>query len=588
MNTPDDPFKGSESATSAIKVLSDLTQGHRRYIAVLLVIMLFAAALQAMGISLIMPALAIVLGEAGSLPENFGWMTRAIEAIPAEQRLIWVLCVLALAYILKTGFILLVQAMSAYISMQLNQQWTLQILNTYVRSPYRIIAKQKQGIMVHNTVSEPHLAAKAMIRLCSVMIRLITATVIFITLLLVDWKVTAVLIIIGALLYILTRKASYTYSIKVGQKRLLLQQSITALASQWLNAIKEIKALGVEGYFNPAIRDYLSKYKVMHTKYATLSIVPESLLEFVVVLLLSLVLVGLHLYSTGDIKDWIPILGFFVLASHQLLQHILSALTLRMKFVAQLPSLRLVHDLLMSGAPKEELKKGEELKGEVGDLVFEQVSFAYREGMPVLDGISFKIPKRKMTAFVGPSGSGKSTIAALIMRLQEPDSGVITAKGRNIRDYSLRSWRPIIGFVDQAPQLFNLSIKENIRMGRLEADDEQVIAAAKRAHIHEFIETLPDGYDTMVGDKGNQLSGGQLQRVAIARALVGEPEVLLFDEATSALDNETEAAIKRSIDELAGNKTIIIIAHRLTTIENADLVHDLAKMAHNRAGHSAS
>ena len=210
------------------------------------------------------------------------------------------------------------------------------------------------------------------------------------------------------------------------------------------------------------------------------------------------------------------------------------------------------------------------LKDVRGDIRFEDVTFSYDEGVNVLAGVNLSIRAGQTVALVGPSGGGKSTLCHLIPRFYEPTAGRITIDGRDIRDVTLQSLRDSVGIVQQDVMLFAGTILDNIRYGRLDATDEEVVEAARQAEIHEDILAMPDGYQTYVGERGIMLSGGQKQRVSIARIFLKNPPVLILDEATSALDTVTEAHIQAAFDKLAKGRTTLIIAHRLSTVRHAD------------------
>lgn len=213
-----------------------------------------------------------------------------------------------------------------------------------------------------------------------------------------------------------------------------------------------------------------------------------------------------------------------------------------------------------------------------GDVSFENVSFHYSDDDAlVLSNLSFKIPAGRSIALVGPSGSGKTTICSLLPRFYDVTDGRITIDGHDVRGLTLKSLRSQIGIVQQDVYLFCGTIRGNISYGKPDATADEIIEAAKKANIHDFIEELPDGYDTFIGERGTRLSGGQKQRISIARVFLKNPPILILDEATSALDNESERYIQESLEELAKDRTTITIAHRLSTIRNADEIYVIAE-----------
>lgn len=216
---------------------------------------------------------------------------------------------------------------------------------------------------------------------------------------------------------------------------------------------------------------------------------------------------------------------------------------------------------------KEGAKEVESLNG---DIEFHNATFKYSDSKEIFNDINLKIKAGKTLALVGPSGGGKTTICNLIPRFYELSEGKITIEGLDIKDITLRSLRKNIGFVQQDVFLFTGSIRENILYGNPEAGDKEIIEAAKEANIHDFILSLPNGYDTYVGERGVKLSGGQKQRISIARAFLKNPPILILDEATSALDNTSELIIQKSLEKLSKGRTTIVVAHRLSTIKNAD------------------
>ena len=266
--------------------------------------------------------------------------------------------------------------------------------------------------------------------------------------------------------------------------------------------------------------------------------------------------------NVGDMVAYMLFINMFVNPIKKLIQFVemfQNAITGYVRFLE-----------LMNVEPEQDEKGAIELKDVRGEIVFDDVTFHYDENKEVLSHISLTFPQGKMVAIVGPSGGGKTTLCHLIPRFYEISGGSILVDGHDIRDVTRASLRRQIGIVQQDVFLFTGTIFDNIAYGKLGASREEVYEAAKKANIHDYIMSLPEGYDTFVGERGVKLSGGQKQRISIARVFLKNPPILVLDEATSALDNVTENYIQDSLDELCKNRTTIVVAHRLSTIKNAD------------------
>lgn len=269
--------------------------------------------------------------------------------------------------------------------------------------------------------------------------------------------------------------------------------------------------------------------------------------------------------TPGDLVSFILFLGF-------LIAPVLQMSNIGTQMTEAFAGLDRTEELL--GWPKEDddPRRTVEMPPVTGHFVFEDVRFAYEEDKPVLHGISFEVQPGTVVALVGSSGSGKSTLAGLAATFLSPDEGRVLVDGVDLRDVRLASYRDQLGLVLQNDFLFDGTIRENLLFARADASEEEVVDAARMAHVTEFTDRFPDGLDTVIGERGVKLSGGQRQRVTIARAILANPRVLVLDEATSSLDTESEALIQQSLQQLLKGRTTFVIAHRLSTIQRADLI----------------
>ena len=315
----------------------------------------------------------------------------------------------------------------------------------------------------------------------------------------------------------------------------------------------------------------VNQYHAMGSYQATNALMSGALYTTIVVL-------GGYLVATGrlsamDMATFALYISFFATPIETLVNSTES-------FQKAIAGFRRMDEVLATLPDVQDAPDARPLQVGSGAIEYRDVCFSYKdvelggraEGKPVIDHLSLAIEPGETVALVGPSGGGKSTTCALLPRFYDIDAGSITIDGQDVREVTQESLRQAIGLVQQDVYLFDGTLRENIAYGRPGATDEQIENAARRANIHEFIAALPEGYDTVVGERGSRLSGGQKQRVAIARVFLKDPSILILDEATSALDNESEEAVQESLERLAADRTTIIIAHRLSTIKNADRI----------------
>ena len=358
---------------------------------------------------------------------------------------------------------------------------------------------------------------------------------------------------------------------ELDKERRKLSEKNTGLVSELIRGSRDIKSLNIENNFlkkaeKKLVESNNENYKMMkvNAKYTFLT---GSIQDFSN---LFLIMLGTYLC----LKNYLSIANFVIIYMYkdrllELLSYCSYLIELTKKF--NVAATR-VFEIIDDGKFKKESFGNKILDKINGDFEFRDVSFSYNEDKVVLKNISFKIHANETVAFVGKSGSGKSTIFSLLNRLYSIDSGEILIDNVNINDLTKDSIRNNMSIITQNPYIFNFSIRDNLKLVKDDMTDEEMIEACKLACLHDFIMTLKDGYDSIVGEGGITLSGGQRQRLAIARALLKKTEIILFDEATSALDNETQASIQKAINNMKGEYTILIIAHRLSTVIDSDRI----------------
>lgn len=346
---------------------------------------------------------------------------------------------------------------------------------------------------------------------------------------------------------------------------------IVSILQESIAGVRVVKAFGMEPYERARFRQGGEAVFTRLMKVAKARSAIEPVIVQISIVGISLILVYAHLTE-------MPMETFFVfgLAMVALYDPVKKLSRVHLAIQQSSAAAERIFEVLDEHVAVQNAPDAVPLEGPIEQIAFDRVTFAYDQE-PILRDISFTVQPGECIAFVGHSGSGKTTLASLLPRFFDPTGGAIRINGQDIRSYTLQSLRQHIGLVTQDTFLFNDTIASNIAYGQQDADRAAVEDAARRAHAHEFIHTLPEGYDTIVGDRGVRLSGGQCQRLAIARALLRNPPIMILDEATSALDTESERLVQAALDDLMANRTVFAIAHRLSTIQHAQRIVVLDK-----------
>ncbi|MBF1026449.1 MAG: ABC transporter ATP-binding protein [Lachnospiraceae bacterium] len=398
----------------------------------------------------------------------------------------------------------------------------------------------------------------------------------------VNWQMTLLLMLVLALLTLWNARVLKKKLNAIGKRNQDIQSRIAKWRIQSIYGLKDVKVLNRQDFF---IRNYYESGKVgaeLATKYAVLNNLPHLVIETIFMATILGFMMAL-LTSGQNLSAFLPQLMAFGVAAIRVMPSANRINTYMTEIAYEQPSLDFVYENLTDAMKTNKKMAAERAKVAGGALHLEKeirlegITFRYPDGdRNIFTDASMVIPKGKSVGIKGASGAGKSTIVDILLGLLHAQKGEITCDGANIFS-NYESWLSQIGYIPQSIYLIDESIRDNIAFGidEREIDDARIREVAAEAQLLEFIDSLPEGLDTKIGDRGVRLSGGQRQRIGIARALYHNPEILVFDEATSALDNETEAALMGAINSFHGRKTMIIIAHRLNTIENCDLIYEV-------------
>ena len=401
-----------------------------------------------------------------------------------------------------------------------------------------------------------------------IFISLLTLIGAFVIMLTINWKLALVLLIlvpIGIIFTVLQRRRMMNASRKLKERT----ASINAGIESSISGVRVAKAFANEDYEIDKFAEDNARFKDSKSHfYRTMAMFVSGVDFFTSLFSVAVIAIGGWLIMSGDF-DYIGLITFSLYVG-TFLQPIRRLSSFTETFAIGMAGFGRFRELLAEQPDIADKPDARELRDVRGDIAFDDVTFAYNNTRDVLKNISLNIPAGKTMAVVGPSGGGKTTLCHLIPRFYEITDGRITIDGHDIRNVTLTSLRRNIGIVSQDVFLFADTIRENIRYGRTDATEEEIVAAAKQAEIHDMILDMENGYDTLVGERGIRLSGGQKQRVAIARIFLKNPPILILDEATSALDTITEAKIQSAFEALSRGRTTLVIAHRLSTVRHAD------------------
>ena len=495
------------------------------------------------------------------------WLNQLFSQVPSDDRFLAIAASIFIFILLKTGLAYGNSVLFSWYNSRISNQLRTQVFRQLLSINYSFIENNESGKLMNTLTTETWQTSRGLAVLVNLITTLSTAFVYIVLLLLISWQltllVTAVMTLISLIIRVVTRRVK-----TFGQQAVKINAAMSQRMLEGLGGMKLIRLFGRESYEQHRFEQQSQQVSTIFFKLEILSGVVNPLFE----ILTATLLVGILLIAS-QAQIALPTLLTFIFLLYRLQPKIKQLDSARVSLRALSSSIEDVMSLL-DCADKPYIRTGcVPFQGLQQAIRFEAVTFSYNsESKPALQNVSLTIPQGKTTALVGPSGAGKSTLISLTCRLYEATVGEIYADDRPLWEFELNSWRDRIAIVSQDIYIFSTTIRENIAYGRLDATDDEIIAAAKLANAHTFIMELPNNYDTQVGDYGMRLSGGQRQRIALARAIVRNPDILILDEATNALDSISESLIQEALDTLSQDRTVIVIAHRLSTIEQADQI----------------
>ncbi len=549
-------------------------------IALLLAAVIIGSFLELLGVTIFMPFINIIQ-EPGEIQRK--WYLRMFYELfhfqSAKSFLAALSAAIIVVYVVKNVYLIIEKSYIYRFSYNTQMKLSTRLLNTYMKEPYTFHLNKNIATLQRSLQEDTAKFMQVILYSLELVAELAVCFVLVVYLLFVSKSITVIVlgllvVCVGAFL-LLTRK----YSRKLGQDNQGYQGKIYQWMNQALGGIKEIKILGREEFFTEEYRKYYIKFAKGLRIARTISILPKYAVEAVAISGLLIGIIVKLLLGEADMAYYIPQLTVFAVAAFRLMPSVGRINEHATNTLYALPSVDLVyHDLVEIEDYIE--KQDSEVKEDWNlcrGIEVKNVTYCYPDtDEPVIEDASLSIQKGRTAAFIGASGAGKTTMVDIILGLLTPQKGVVLADDINVHEKP-RTFHAQVGYIPQVIYLSDDTIRNNIAFGVKESDiDEQAVRRSmEKAQLTEFVDSLVHGLDTIVGDRGVRLSGGQRQRIGIARALYHDPEILVLDEATSALDNDTEAAVMEAVENLRGMKTMIIIAHRLTTIRNADLIYEV-------------
>lgn len=545
-----------------------------------LFIVIFTTFVELLGVTAILPLIEVMMNE-NSINETpyLNMLYRLGGFGNSTNFLIFLAVVLIVIYWIKNFLVAVSYNLQYKFTFSNQKRMAYKLLECYLSQPYFFHLSHSSAELIRSINTDIVMMFQGILALLQFFAEILVCLVLGSFLFFTDPQITIIIVIALLLFVVLFTKKIKSYLSYIGEEDRKFSMGIVKWLQQSFGGLKETKIMHREKFFLGKFEEQYSQWADLEKIYRNLQMIPKPIMETLSITALMIAII-LKLLSGTQMSSFMTTISVFAIAAFRLLPSFnritgyVSVIIFNFPaFEAVYQDLKRVDELLgTSYLTTRDAKEALPLKEKIQ---IQNLSYKYPEGEDfVLRDVNISIPKNKSIALVGPSGAGKTTLADLILGVLEPTKGNILIDEADAFTH-LTAWQKNVGYIPQTIYLMDDTIRNNIIYGAEAADEERLMKAVEEAQLKEFIESLSEGLDTEVGERGIRLSGGQRQRIGIARALYSNPEVLVLDEATSALDNETEKAVMDAIDSLSGSKTLIIIAHRLTTVENCDIKYEV-------------